>query len=114
MNYLQEGECVTNCGKQYKRTEDSENGKTCTLCESPDIYLSFNKDECINYIPTGYYVSTEENETQYNILLKCNETCVACQDKANHCTECSIEKKIKNNTCVESSLLSFIFIIILH
>ena len=48
----------------------------CINCKKENKYFNYEKTECIDIIPEGYYI----NDTTYNTIDKCYEKCKTCEE----------------------------------
>ena len=64
----------------------------CYICKHENKYLNYAQTECIDKIPSGYYV----NDTIYNTINKCYEKCKTCNQEGNdenmNCLSCDNDK----------------------
>ena len=51
-----------------------EESKNCLNCKSLNKFVNYEKTECIDSIPEGYYI----NDTEINTIDKCHKNCLSC------------------------------------
>ena len=77
----------------------------CYICKHENKYLNYAQTECIDKIPSGYYI----NDTIYNTINKCYEKCKTCNQEGNdenmNCLSCDNDKgyylKEGTNNCLK-------------
>ena len=111
----EEKKCIDNCNNDndYKLEYNNKCYKTCPI----NTYYNYEKTECIDNIPEGYYI----NDTEHNTINKCDIKCKTCTLESvnnNLCTSCNNENNyyqkeddisIINFECFDSEPLGYYF-----
>ena len=101
--------CYQQCPQYWT---DSFNDHICKLnCPYYNMYFNYEKTNCLNTIPQGYYLANEDNK----ILGKCHQNCEECEegpsDNNNNCLKCPNTKTIYydsgncRETCVNGNYI---------
>ncbi len=80
-------------------------------CENKNLYYNYEKTECIETIPDGFYCNNKELKT----IEKCHDNCKTCEmgptTDNNNCLTCKDSKYFNLGNCVtESECINGIFI----
>ena len=121
------GKCFENCktcaGNQVNSTYYScltcdeksilyEKSGNCLNCYAKGKYANHYENECINFIPDGYYLENEENKALglcYFLCKKCDEGGYSNDHK---CTECGEDYPYQNREgtkCLENCSIEFLY-----
>ena len=111
----EKNKCVDNCKKydykyEFNNTcfEKCPNGthisaENSYLCEEDLVcpkYYNYNRTECINEIPNGYFL----NNSELNTIDKCDDDCETCDKKGDsinsNCKTCKSNKFFYNGNCL--------------
>ena len=88
-------DCLAQCPPGTEPNSENKCKEIVVLnCESNGQYYNYNRTECINSIPPGYYCDNETLRT----IEKCHENCQTCEsggnDENNNCLTCKTSGKI--------------------
>ena len=95
--YEYNGICYTTCPGN---SSPSASGNKCELdCKSSGKYFNYEKTDCIDAIPSGYYLSDPDT----NSIEKCHENCATCTSGPtvvnNNCDSCKTNLIFNSGNC---------------
>ena len=97
-------DCSNKCFKELSIFIEDEG--ICLNCKEDNKYFNYNKTDCIDDIPDGYFL----NDSNLNTIDKCHPNCKTCDKKEegnnNNCNECISNYRLMNdsiyiNNCYE-------------
>ena len=98
--------CYENCPEGTVSNDDTYKCEEELNCI--DKYYNYNRTECIDEIPDGYYCDNNELKT----IDKCHNNCETCNkgptDNNNNCLKCKDSLYLDSGNCVETCINGFV------